>query len=193
MTTQKIKEIKPPFGKKEAAALRAGDTALFCGVIYTARDAAHKRIQDSIFNGEKPPLDLENQIIFYAGPSPAPPGRVIGSIAATTSERMDCFLETIFKLGVCGTIGKGERSPLAVSLCKKYGGVYFLSVGGAAALTSSLVKSCSEEAYADLGSESIKRLEVENLPLIVGIDSLGGVFGPSEIEKYSRVKKDRFL
>jgi fumarate hydratase subunit beta len=166
--------------------LRIGDILEFTGVIYTARDAAHKRIQLALAENKMPPVDLLNQFIFYAGPCPAKPGYVVGPIAATTSMRMDSFVEMTFQLGILGMIGKGDRSNFVSELCKKYCGVYFLSVGGASALISKQVKKCEVIAYEDLGTESIKRLEVEKLRLIVGIDTEGRVFQPEQIQKYKR-------
>jgi fumarate hydratase subunit beta len=167
-----------------ATALRAGDLVELSGVIYTARDAAHKRLRDDLAAGRPPPVDLAGQTLFYAGPSPTPPGRPIGSIAPTTSARMDVFLEMSLKLGVVATIGKGERALFVADLCKKYGAIYFLATGGAAALLARRVKSCEVVAYNDLGTESIKKLEVERLPLIVGIDAEGRSFLDREREKY---------
>ena len=179
-----VQSLTAPFTGAIARQLRVGDIVELSGPLYTARDAAHKRIEQALAGGAPPPLDFTRQIIFYAGPCPAPPGRVIGPIAATTSVRMDGFLEMMFRLGIAATIGKGERTEEAARLCKKYGGLYFLSTGGAAALISSLVTSCEEAAYADLGPESIKKLTVKNLRLIVGIDAEGSVFQPAQIARY---------
>ncbi len=132
------------------------------------------------------PIDFKNQFLFYAGPCPTKPGRVVGSVAPTTSMRMDNFVKMTFELGVLGTIGKGERSDYVADLCKEYGGIYLISFGGAAAIISDCIKKLDVVAYEDLGTESIKKLEVENLRLIVGIDSKGRVFQDNEIEKYKQ-------
>ncbi|MDR2521528.1 MAG: fumarate hydratase C-terminal domain-containing protein [Spirochaetaceae bacterium] len=182
MLVQKL--IHTPLTKDAAHELRAGDIVELTGEVFTARDAAHKRIAQTCQAGSPPPLDLSGQVLFYAGPCPAPPGRVIGPIAATTSARMDGFLEMMYRYGLAATIGKGERGDAAARLCKQYGGVYFLSVGGAAALTTRHIRGCSLAAYDDLGTEAIRKLTVENLRLIVGIDSAGHVFQPEEIRKY---------
>lgn len=181
-----IIQVTTPLTKEDIKKLNVGDIIEITGTIYTARDAAHKRMQTSIANGEELPVDFVNQFIFYAGPCPTKPGRVIGSVAPTTSIRMDNFVEMTFQLGLLGTIGKGERSPYINELCKKYGGVYLLSFGGAAAIISDQVKSMEVVAYDDLGTESIKKLEVDKLRLIVGIDSKGREFQNNEIEKYRR-------
>jgi fumarate hydratase subunit beta len=167
-----IKTLHTPVGEDELWALRAGDVVELSGDIITARDAAHKRLTTTL----PLPFDLNGAIIFYAGPCPAKPGEIIGSVAPTTSARMDVFLESMYKAGVSATIGKGERSEEAAALCKQYRRVYFLSFGGAAALIAEHVKQCTEIAYADLGAESVKRLRVEKLRLITGIDSVGNVF-----------------
>jgi fumarate hydratase subunit beta len=175
-----------PLTKTDIKNLAQGDVVELTGTIYTARDAAHKRIADAVTDGKAPPIDLANQVIFYAGPCPAKPGRTMGSIAATTSARIDCFVEMMFTQGMLAMIGKGDRAPYVADLCKKYGGIYFLSVGGASALISNQVKKCDIVAYEDLGTESIKRLEVERLRLIVGIDTEGRVFQTEQINKYRR-------
>ena len=175
-----------PLVKEDLRGLCAGDIVELTGTVYTARDAAHKRIQTLLDRGEKVPVDFTNQLIFFAGPCPARPDRVIGSIAPTTSMRMDSFVEMTFKLGMLGMIGKGERASFVAELCRKYRGIYFLSIGGASAVISQNVLKCEVLAFEDLGTESIKKLTVENLRLIVGIDSEGGVFQDAEIQKYRR-------
>jgi fumarate hydratase subunit beta len=183
---RKIIQLKTPLTRADMASLNIGDILELTGVIYTSRDAAHKRMETA-WKEQKPlPIDLRNQFIFYAGPCPAKPGRAVGSIAPTTSMRMDSFVEMTFELGMLGMIGKGDRSAFVPGLCKKYGGVYLLSIGGASALISNQVKKCDVVAWDDLGTESIKRLEVENLRLIVGIDTKGNVFQAREIAKYKR-------
>ncbi|MCL1992504.1 MAG: FumA C-terminus/TtdB family hydratase beta subunit [Spirochaetes bacterium] len=181
-----VKQFKTPLTKADMASLEIGDIIELTGTIYTARDAAHKRMQTTLNEGGQQPLDFANQFVFYAGPCPTKPGRTMGSIAPTTSMRMDSFVEMTFQLGMLGMIGKGDRSDFVPGLCKKYGGVYLLSIGGASALISNQVKSCEEVAYKDLGPESIKRLEVEKLRLIVGIDTQGRVFQEEQIKLYKR-------
>ncbi len=181
-----IIKVTKPLTKEDIKKLNIGDVLEFCGTIYTARDAAHNRMKTAFENNEKQLVDFKDQFIFYAGPCPTKPGRVIGSVAPTTSMRMDNFVEMTFKLGVFGTIGKGDRSPFVSELCKKYEGVYLMSFGGASAIISEQIKKVDVVAYDDLGTESIKKLEVENLKLIVGIDSKGHVFQDEQIKKYKR-------
>lgn len=181
-----ITRIRTPLTKADMAAFSAGDVLELTGDVYTARDAAHKRMQAALAAGKPQPVDFTNQFIFYAGPCPTRPGRTMGSIAPTTSMRMDSFVEMTFQLGMLGMIGKGDRSDFVPGLCKQYGGVYLLSIGGASALISDQVKTCDVVAYGDLGTESVKRLGVENLRLIVGIDARGRVFQDEQIAKYKR-------
>ncbi|MCL2007992.1 MAG: FumA C-terminus/TtdB family hydratase beta subunit [Treponema sp.] len=181
-------QLKPPISRQDIANLNAGDIILLTGTIYTARDAAHLRLKEAFEGGKELPFDPKDAILFYAGPCPAKPGRIIGSIAPTTSIRMDVFAETTLKMGIIAMIGKGERSGFIAELCKKYGAIYLLATGGAAALISEQVKACTEVTYPDLGTESIKRLEVENLRLIVGIDTRGKVFQTEQISLYKKNK-----
>ncbi len=181
-----ITQLHTPLTKEDMKNLAVGDVLELTGTIYTARDAAHKRMQAALAEGKPQPIDFKDQFIFYAGPCPTKPGRAMGSIAPTTSMRMDCFVEMTFQLGMLGMIGKGDRSDFVPGLCKKYGGVYLLSIGGASALISNQVKKCDIVAYEDLGTESIKRLEVEKLRLIVGIDTCGRVFQSEQIALYKR-------
>ncbi|MCI7223238.1 MAG: FumA C-terminus/TtdB family hydratase beta subunit [Fusobacterium gastrosuis] len=181
-----IIELKTPLKKEDIKKLKIGDIVELTGTIYTARDAAHKRMKNAFENNLEQPIDFSGQLIFYAGPCPVKPGRTMGSIAPTTSMRMDSYVEMTFKLGMLGMIGKGDRADYVSELCKKYEGVYFLSIGGASAMISDQVKKCDVVAYEDLGTESIKRLEVEKLRLIVGIDSEGRVFQKEEIKKYRK-------
>jgi fumarate hydratase subunit beta len=178
-------QLHTPLSKADIATLRIGDVIELTGTIYTARDAAHKRLSDALAEGKASPVDLRGQLIFYAGPCPAKDGYAIGSIAATTSMRMDQYVEMTFKqLGAVGMIGKGDRAPFVAALCKQYCGIYFLSIGGAAALISGQVKKATVTAYDELGTESIKKLEVEKLRLVVGIDSEGGDFIREQVGKY---------
>lgn len=169
---QKI--IHAPLIMEEVADLRAGDSVLLTGTIYTGRDAAHKRLCEMIEKGEALPFDLRNQVIYYAGPCPAKPGDPIGSCGPTTSYRMDAYAPTLCDLGLIGMIGKGQRSQSVIEAIKRNGGAYFAATGGAGALIAACVKSAKVIAFDDLGTEAIRELEVENLPLIVAIDAKGG-------------------
>ena len=177
-------KVSLPLTKEEVKKYEIGDVLYLTGYLYTARDAAHKRFEALAAEGKPLPVDLTNQTIFYAGPCPAKPGRTMGSIAPTTSMRMDGFVRMTFEQGMVAMIGKGDRSDEVARLCKEYGGVYLLSIGGASAMISNQVKSCEVVAYEDLGTESVKKLYVENLRVIVGIDTRGQVFQKREIEKY---------
>lgn len=153
--------------------LHAGDRVLLSGVIYTARDAAHKRLVSLLSNGEALPFDLKGAVIYYAGPTPAKSGLAVGSIGPTTSSRMDSFAPTLIENGLLGMIGKGARSDSVVEAMKKHGAVYFAAIGGAGALYSRCIKKCEVVAFDELGCESVKRLTVENFPLTVATDSFG--------------------
>ena len=159
--------LKPPLTDKQVAGLKAGDKVLITGKIYTARDAAHKR-----FAG-KPPFAIKGQIIYYASPTPAPPGAVIGSIGPTTASRMDAFAPALYQAGLKATIGKGDRGPEVVAALKKYKAVYLLVPGGTAAFLSKQVKKSTVVAYPDLGPEAVLELAVVDFPAIVAIDSKG--------------------
>jgi len=180
----KVIKLTTPLTREDIIKLNIGDVVELTGYIYTARDAAHRRLKENYENNRPQPIDLENQIIFYVGPTPAKPGKVIGSAAPTTSARMDKYVELTAKLGILGMIGKGERADYVTDLCKEYGMVYFLSIGGASAMIANQIKKCDVVAYEDLGTESIKRLYVENMRLIVGIDSKGRVFQEEQVKKY---------
>ncbi len=156
-----------------APSLRAGMSVRLSGTLYTARDAAHQRLLKRIESGEPLPFPLEGATIYYAGPTPTPPGKVIGSCGPTTSARMDAFTPKLLSLGLAAMIGKGERSDTVCAAIRTYGAVYFCAVGGAGALISKSVQSVEEIAFPDLGCESVKRLTVENFPAVVAIDSLG--------------------
>ena len=167
------KKITTPLTQDKIGELKAGDTALISGTIYTARDAAHKRLYELIRKGEKLPLEINNQIIYYVGPTPAKPGSVIGSAGPTTSYRMDAYAPALLALGLKGMVGKGLRSQEVIQSIIDNKAVYFGAIGGAAALMRKCVKSAEVIAYEDLGSEAIRVLEVENLPVVVIIDSEG--------------------
>jgi fumarate hydratase subunit beta len=165
--------IEAPFTRERLASLRAGDYVLLSGVIYTARDAAHKRIVEAIAEGKEPPFPLENAIIYYVGPTPAREGHAIGSAGPTTSYRMDAYAPTLLDLGETGMIGKGQRNEAVKEAIVRNGAVYFAAIGGAAALISKSIKKAEVIAYDDLGAEAVSRLEVEDMPVIVAIDSTG--------------------
>ena len=166
-------KITAPLSREAARALRAGDSCLISGVIYTARDAAHKRLCDLVAEGKELPVDIQDAIIYFVGPTPAKPGQAIGSAGPTTSYRMDAYSPTLISLGLTGMIGKGKRGPEVVDAMKEHGAVYFGAIGGCGALLSKCIKKAEVVAYDDLGAEAIRRLEVENFPAIVIIDSLG--------------------
>ena len=166
-------KIKAPLTREDARKLKAGDSCLISGVIYTARDAAHKRLCDLVAKGEELPVDLKDAIIYFVGPTPAKPGQAIGSAGPTTSYRMDAYSPTLISLGQTGMIGKGKRGPEVIDAMKKHGAVYFGAIGGCGALLSKCIKKAEVVAYEDLGAEAIRRLEVEDFPAIVIIDSEG--------------------
>ncbi|MBR7038796.1 MAG: fumarate hydratase C-terminal domain-containing protein [Oscillospiraceae bacterium] len=158
----------------KSAGLRVGEKILLTGTVYTARDAAHKRISALLDAGEPTPFPIEGAVIYYAGPTPAPPGKVIGSCGPTTSGRMDPYAPRLLDLGLAGMIGKGERSKAVQDAVARNGAVYLCAVGGAGALVSRCIKSLEVIAFEDLGCESVKRLYVEDLPLVVCNDAAGG-------------------
>ena len=168
------KILSAPFTTKMITPLRAGDMCYISGTIYTARDAAHKRLVEMLGRGEEMPFDFEGQVVYYAGPCPAKPGQPIGSVGPTTGGRMDAYSPTLIAQGLRVMIGKGLRSPEVVDAIKKYQGVYFAAIGGAAALMGKCVKEAEVIAFDDLGPEAIRKLRVEELPVIVAVDSLGG-------------------
>lgn len=181
------KYITAPVQPQEMKELRAGDYVYITGTIYTARDAAHKRMFDTLRQGGELPLSMENNIIYYLGPSPAREGRVIGSAGPTTSSRMDKYAPTLLDLGLKGMIGKGKRSDAVRESIVKNGAVYFAAVGGAGALLSKCIAESEVIAYDDLGTEAIRRLKVENLPVIVVIDSEGNNLYETAIEQYREI------
>ena len=165
--------ITAPLTKEAAKSLRAGDSCLLTGTIYTARDAAHKRLCALIDEGKPLPIDLKDAVIYFVGPAPAKPGQVIGSAGPTTSYRMDAYSPKLIALGQTGMIGKGKRNQEVIDAMKQHGSVYFGAIGGCGALLAACIKKCEVVAYPDLGAEAIHRLEVENFPVTVVIDSLG--------------------
>lgn len=166
------KHIKAPFNKREAKCLKAGDQVLFSGVIYTARDQAHLRLCNMLRAKKKIPIDLKGQVIYYCGPTP-PGKRVIGSCGPTTASRMDGFTPELLGAGLSGMIGKGRRDEKVRKAIKRYSAIYFIAPGGAGAYLSDKVKSSKIVAFKDLGPEAIHELEVEDFPLVVGIDPNG--------------------
>jgi len=169
-----MKRIKTPLYKKDISSLKAGDEVFLSGVIYTARDQAHKRLTEAIRSRRRLPFDLEGAVIYYCGPTGAPKGKAIGACGPTTSSRMDAFTPLLLKKGLTGVIGKGARSSEVVRAIRKNKAVYFLTYAGCAALLSQYVKKSQVIAFKDLGPEAIRRLVVKDFPLIVGIDSGGG-------------------
>ena len=165
--------IEIPLTREKAAAIKSGDLVYLSGVIYTARDAAHKRMIDIIDNGGELPFPLNDSVIYYVGPTPEEPGCVIGSAGPTTSYRMDAYAPTLLALGLRGMIGKGKRSQEVIEAMKSAGAVYFGAIGGAAALLADCIKESSIIAFDDLGTEAIRRLVVKDFPVTAVIDSYG--------------------
>lgn len=180
------KYISAPLSGEDAATLRAGDYVYLTGTIYTARDAAHKRMYEALEKGEPLPLEMKDNVIYYMGPSPARPGRVIGSAGPTTASRMDKYAPSLLDLGLRGMIGKGKRTQEVRDAIVRNGAVYFAAVGGAGALLSRSIISAEVIAYDDLGTEAIRKLEVKNFPVIVVMDSTGGDLYETATEKYNR-------
>jgi fumarate hydratase subunit beta len=178
--------LTTPLTEKAVRKLEAGDKVSLTGIVYTARDAAHKRLVELLEAGKELPFPLEGHIVYYVGPAPTPPGKAIGSAGPTTSYRMDPYTPALIENGLRGMIGKGERSDTVVEAMKKYGAVYFAATGGAAALISKCIKSATVIAYEDLGAEAIRKLEVENFPVIVAQDSRGGNIYAEGQKKYAR-------
>ena len=167
------KRITTPLTLEQVKDLKCGDSVLISGVIYTARDAAHKRLCELVAQGKELPFDPKDAVIYYVGPAPAKGDQVIGSAGPTTSGRMDAYAPTMMSVGARGMIGKGARLPEVVEAMKKYHGVYFGAIGGAGALLAKCIKKAELIAYEDLGAEALRRLEVEDMPLFVIIDSYG--------------------
>lgn len=178
--------LKVPFSKEEACELSAGDYVYLTGTIYTARDAAHKRMYEALDAKESLPLDMHNNVIYYMGPSPAREGRPIGSAGPTTSSRMDKYAPSLLDLGLQGMIGKGKRSQAVKDAIVRNEAVYFAAVGGAGALLSKSIIHSEVIAYDDLGTEAIRKLEVKDFPVIVVIDSRGNDLYETAAGKYRR-------
>ena len=180
------KHITLPLTEELAKTLHAGDRVYLTGTIYTSRDAGHKRMCEALARGEKLPFDPKDATIYYVGPTPAKPGQVIGSAGPTTSGRMDAYAPTMMSVGARGMIGKGARLPEVVEAMKQYSGVYFGAIGGAGALLAKCIKRCELIAYEDLGTEAIRKLYVEKLPVITVIDCEGNNLYETAAEKYKR-------
>ena len=176
--------ITTPLTREKVKTLKAGDSCLISGEIYTARDAAHKRLCELMEAGKPLPIDLTDSIIYFVGPTPAKPGQAIGSAGPTTSYRMDAYSPLLIAQGQTGMIGKGKRGPEVIAAMKQHGAVYFGAIGGCGALLSRCIKKAEVVAYDDLGAEAIRRLEVEDFPAIVIIDSLGNNLYQSGREEY---------
>ena len=181
-----IKYINVPFDAETIKSLHAGDMVRMTGYIYTARDAAHKRMTEALARGEKLPFDITNNVIYYVGPSPAKPGEVVGSAGPTTSGRMDKYTPTLIEQGMRGMIGKGSRSQEVIDACVKYGAIYLVTIGGAAASISQTIVGEEMIAYEDLGPEAIRRYTVKDFFAIVAIDCEGNDFYKEGIAKYSK-------
>jgi len=178
-----------PMDTDTARKLKAGDSCLLSGVIYTARDAAHKRLCELVQQGKELPFPIKDATIYFVGPTPAQPGDVIGSAGPTTSYRMDAYSPTLIALGQTGMIGKGKRSDAVVETMKAHGCVYFGAIGGAGALLAKCIKKSEVIAYEDLGAEAIRRLEVENFPAVVIIDANGNNLYEMGRENYLKTQK----
>jgi fumarate hydratase subunit beta len=178
--------LKTPLTEEDVRKLVAGDKVSLSGTVYTARDAAHKRLVELLEQGKELPMSLEGQIIYYVGPAPTPPGKAIGSAGPTTSYRMDPYTPALIENGLRGMIGKGERSEKVVDAMKEHGAVYFAATGGAAALISKRITGAEVIAYEDLGAEAIRELTVENFPVIVAQDASGGNIYTEGQKKYRK-------
>ena len=176
--------LTEPFSKDKIKNFKAGDRVLITGTIYTARDAAHKRLMEMISKGEKLPFDIRNSIIYYVGPTPAKPGMAIGSAGPTTSYRMDAYAPTLLDLGQLAMIGKGQRSKEVMDSVIKNGAVYLAAIGGAAALMAKQIKKAEVIAFDDLGAEAVRKLYVEEFPLTVVLDCKGGNLYKQGREEY---------
>lgn len=182
-----VKKIDTSELKKYANELKAGDKILLSGTVYTSRDAAHKRIMQMIEEGQTLPYDIENAVIYYAGPTPAPEGKPIGSCGPTTSGRMDKFAPKLLDMGLGAMIGKGERNKEVRDAVVRNGAVYLCAVGGAGALAAHCIKKCEVIAFEDLGCESVKKLYIEDFPLIVANDCRGGDIFSDGRKEYAQI------
>ena len=180
------KYVKVPLSDEDARSLKTGDYVYLTGTIYKARDAAHKRMQEALDAGEALPIEMQGNVIYYMGPSPAREGRPIGSAGPTTASRMDKYAPKLLDLGLKGMIGKGKRSQAVIDAIVRNGAVYFAAVGGAGAILSKCIKESEVIAYDDLGTEAIRKLTVENMPMIVVIDSEGNNLYETAVKEYQR-------
>ena len=178
------KKIQTPLTREMVKTLKAGDSCLITGTIYTARDAAHKRLCELVAQGKELPMEIKDSIIYFVGPTPAKPGQAIGSAGPTTSYRMDAYSPTLISIGQTGMIGKGKRNDEVVNAMKEHGAIYFGAIGGCGALLSKCIKKAEIVAYEDLGAEAIRRLEVEDFPVVVIIDSEGNNLYESGRKEY---------
>ena len=183
------RHITAPINKETARSLHAGDYVYITGTMYTARDAAHKRMYEILQKGGELPVDWKDQVIYYMGPSPAREGRPIGSAGPTTASRMDKYAPQLLDLGLGAMVGKGKRSQAVIDAIVRNGSVYFAAVGGAGALLSKCITSAEVVAYDDLGTEAIRKLTVENFPAIVVIDSEGNNLYETAIKEYRKVEE----
>ena len=180
------RHINVPMTKEKAASLKAGDYVYLTGTIYTARDAAHKRMQEALDKGNELPFDVAGNVIYYMGPSPAREGRPIGSAGPTTASRMDKYTPKLLDMGLGAMIGKGKRSQAVIDAVIRNGSVYFAAIGGAGALLSQRILKSEVIAYDDLGAEAIRKLEIKDFPVVVVIDSEGNNLYETAILKYRR-------
>ena len=178
--------IKTPFTKEDVKKLKAGDSCLITGVIYTARDAAHKRMQETMDAGESLPLEIKDTVIYYMGPSPAREGRPIGSAGPTTSSRMDKYAPKLLDMGLGAMIGKGKRNQAVLDAIVRNQSVYFAAIGGAGAFLSKCITSSEVIAYDDLGAEAIRKMEVKDFPVVVVVDSEGNNLYETAVMKYRK-------
>lgn len=186
MDIEMDKYISVPLSDEDARSLRAGDYVYLTGTIYTARDAAHQRMYEALAEGSKLPMDMQNNVIYYMGPSPAREGRAIGSAGPTTASRMDKYAPTLLDMGLKGMIGKGKRSREVQAAIVRNGAVYFAAVGGAGALLSRSILSSEPVAYEDLGTEAIRKLTVKDFPVIVVMDAQGNNLYETAIQEYCK-------
>jgi fumarate hydratase subunit beta len=182
-----MKQVTVPFLADDILSLHSGEMILLSGTIFTARDAAHKKMIQLLQNSKPLPFDLSNQLIYYCGPSPAKPGQVVGSAGPTTSSRMDSFTEELLKQGLKGMLGKGARHETIQKLIQQYQAIYLVAVGGVAALLSQAVRHAEIVAFPELGTEAIYRFQIVQFPCIVAYDCYGGDVFQTEIEKYKRI------
>ena len=187
MADQNVKRVTAPFDDATARSLQAGDRVLITGTLLAARDAAHKRMVESLAKGEPLPVDLKGAVVYYLGPSPARPGQVIGAAGPTTSGRMDAYTPQLLGLGLKGMIGKGYRSEAVAQAIRDFGAPYLAAIGGAGALVARSIKKYTVLAYDDLGPEALAAMEVEDFPAIVVIDCLGGNYYEAGQAPYRRI------